>query len=65
MNEGSSLLSVRVIGLEPTRLTAPDPKSGAAANYATCATHDWIFAAKIRKFFHLANLCRRFVWFIS
>ena len=29
---------VRVIGLEPTRLTAPDPKSGAAANYATPAS---------------------------
>ena len=28
---------MRVIGLEPTRLTAPDPKSGAAANYATPA----------------------------
>ena len=28
---------VRVIGLEPTRLAAPDPKSGAAANYATPA----------------------------
>ena len=24
-------------GLEPPRLTAPDPKSGAAANYATSA----------------------------
>ena len=29
--------SVRLIGLEPTRLTAPDPKSGAATNYATGA----------------------------
>ena len=25
-------------GLEPPRLSAPDPKSGAAANYATSAT---------------------------
>ena len=24
-------------GLEPPRLSASDPKSGAAANYATCA----------------------------
>ena len=24
-------------GLEPPRITPPDPKSGAAANYATCA----------------------------
>ena len=29
--------TVRMIGLEPTRLTAPDPKSGAATNYATSA----------------------------
>ena len=28
---------VRTKGLEPPRLTAPDPKSGAATNYATCA----------------------------
>jgi hypothetical protein len=27
-------------GLEPPRLTAPDPKSGAAANYATSAYID-------------------------
>ena len=28
---------VRLIGLEPTRITPPDPKSGAAASYATGA----------------------------
>ena len=28
---------VRLKGLEPPRLSAPDPKSGAAANYATSA----------------------------
>ena len=28
---------MRMKGLEPPRLTAPDPKSGAAANYATSA----------------------------
>ena len=28
---------VRTIGLEPTRRKTPDPKSGAATNYATCA----------------------------
>lgn len=28
---------VRMEGLEPPRLSAPDPKSGAAANYATSA----------------------------
>ena len=30
-------LSVRAKGLEPPRLTALDPKSSAATNYATCA----------------------------
>jgi site-specific DNA recombinase len=30
-------LEVRMKGLEPPRLSAPDPKSGAAANYATSA----------------------------
>ena len=29
--------NVRMEGLEPPRLSAPDPKSGAATNYATCA----------------------------
>ena len=28
---------VHTEGLEPPRLAAPDPKSGAATNYATCA----------------------------
>ena len=28
---------VRMEGLEPPRLAAPDPKSGTATNYATCA----------------------------
>jgi hypothetical protein len=28
---------VRMKGLEPPRLTTPDPKSGAATNYATSA----------------------------
>ena len=27
-------------GLEPIRLTTPDPKSGAATNYATSAVHN-------------------------
>ncbi len=35
MNRSS--LSVRMKGLEPPLLTEPDPKSGAATNYATCA----------------------------
>jgi hypothetical protein len=33
----AELLFVRMKGLEPPRLSAPDPKSGAAANYATSA----------------------------
>ncbi len=28
---------VRMAGLEPVRLSAPDPKSGASTNFATCA----------------------------
>ena len=31
---------VRMEGLEPPRLSAPDPKSGTATNYATCAKKD-------------------------
>ena len=30
-------LIVRLIGLEPTRLSTPDPKSGASTNFATGA----------------------------
>ena len=30
---------VRLAGLEPARLTAPDPKSGAAASFATGANY--------------------------
>ena len=32
-----SIMIVRMKGLEPPRLTTPDPKSGAATNYATSA----------------------------
>ncbi len=39
-------------GLEPPRLSAPDPKSGAATNYATSAfIANWV--AKIRYNFEL------------
>ena len=34
---GEKNRDVRVKGLEPSRLSSPDPKSGAAANYATPA----------------------------
>ena len=30
-------VGVRLIGLEPTRLSTPDPKSGASTNFATGA----------------------------
>ncbi len=33
-----STYAVRMIGVEPTCLAAPDPKSGASANFATSAT---------------------------
>ena len=47
---------MRVIGLEPTRLTTPDPKSGAATNYATAACVAFLFSgAKIGRFSDLAN----------
>ena len=35
--KGLRFYFVRMKGLEPPRLSAPDPKSGAAANYATSA----------------------------
>lgn len=33
--------SVRMKGLEPPRLAAPDPKSGVATNYTTSASDLW------------------------
>ena len=42
---------IGLIGLEPTRLSAPDPKSGAAANYATPAVAFLLSGGKDRKFF--------------
>ena len=37
---------VRKKGLEPPRLSAPDPKSGAATNYATSAVRTFIVAQR-------------------
>ena len=61
--------SVRMIGLEPTRLAAPDPKSGAATNYATPAylillvmSFDW---AKIHFFSLSTNYLQQKVQMIS
>ncbi len=40
---------VRMEGLEPPRLSAPDPKSGTATNYATCAkTFSHAYLPKLR-----------------
>lgn len=50
MSQGSF---VRLKGLEPPRLSAPDPKSGAATNYATTAFV--LAAAKIRNYFSGTN----------
>ena len=38
---------MRVIGLEPTRISPPDPKSGAAANYAIPAMLASLMRCKI------------------
>lgn len=37
------LKKVRMKGLEPPRLSAPDPKSGAATNYATSAKNKFLY----------------------
>lgn len=52
-------IQVRKKGLEPPRLAAPDPKSGAATNYATSAAKFW--TAKIT---NLNQLNKRFLNFI-
>ena len=56
MEIDSKKRSVRLIGLEPTRLTTPDPKSGVATNYTTGA----ITSAKVDKFLKCANLSLTF-----
>ena len=45
---------VRKKGLEPPRLAAPDPKSGAATNYATSAL-GFLRAAKIIIYMNFAD----------
>ena len=51
---------MRLIGLEPTRISTPDPKSGASTNFATGAgveTQSSLKdAAKVALFFYLAIL---------
>lgn len=48
---------VRKEGLEPPRLSAPDPKSGAATNYATCA----LFLQLWRQIYSTISLIARFL----
>jgi hypothetical protein len=50
---------VRMIGVEPTWIAPPDPKSGASANFATSAKG----AAKVRHFSKTENrfVLRKFV----
>ena len=52
--EASSPFFVRLIGLEPTRITTPDPKSGASTNFATSAIANC--PAKVRLYFQLRNV---------
>ena len=50
-------------GLEPPRLSAPDPKSGAATNYATCAQY-FVRPAKVGDLHLMAKITfylRKFV----
>gem|GEM_PF-5234437 len=43
-------------GLEPPRLSAPDPKSGTATNYATSASDYLSFFALKRKWLQIQSL---------
>ena len=46
-------LVVRLIGLEPTRLATPDPKSGASTNFATGAVF------RLQKYCYLRKVQRK------
>ena len=47
---------MRLKGLEPPRLSSPDPKSGAATNYATTAGVVFLITgAKIQLIFNLST----------
>ena len=52
---------VRMKGLEPPRLTAPDPKSGSATNYDTSATgckdSSFCLPQNLECFFVIGLLC--------
>ena len=51
LRRGNMGIAVRIVGLEPTRLTAPDPKSGLSTNFNISASVDSFSGAKIRSFF--------------
>ena len=53
---------VRAKGIEPIRLSAPDPKSGLSTNFNTPATFG---NAKIRLFFHSPNLRCHSLFFLN
>jgi hypothetical protein len=52
------VLFVRMIGVEPTWITPPDPKSGASANFATSG----FGIAKVGNF---GKSWKRFVFFLN
>ena len=49
------LYSVRLIGLEPTRISTPDPKSGASTNFATSAIQMLQLCHQVIPFFAFAT----------
>ena len=51
LRRGSMGIAVRIVGLEPTRLTAPDPKSGLSTNFNISASVDSFLRRKDTKFF--------------
>ena len=56
------MIMVRVIGLEPTRPKAPEPKSGASTNFATPAheiRYSTIMKIKITEFFQSCLLSNK------
>gem|GEM_PF-6239371 len=59
-----SFYFVRMKGLEPPLLSKPDPKSGAATNYATSAfflkrvCKDMIFLKEIKQIFSIIYLMK-------
>ena len=51
LRRGNMGIAVRIVGLEPTRLTAPDPKSGLSTNFNISASVDSFLRRKDTKFF--------------